>query len=295
MILTVRSGWPYWTTLALAVAAAALLVRIFIFFHDCCHGSFFKSPKAMRVLGTITGILTFTPFAEFRYTHGVHHSTAGDLDRRGVGDVWTMTVAEYRAAPLKTRIAYRLYRNPLVMFFLGPIATFLILNRFPKSTNPKQVTSVLLTDAGVLAIAAAVSLAFGLRTYLMVQLPIILLGGIAGVWLFYVQHQFDPSYWARHEEWGSIEAAMQGSSYYKLPRVLQWVSGNIGLHHVHHLKPRIPNYHLQRCLDAIPELQLPDFLTIRRSLKSIRLNLWDEERGVLIGFGGLRRLARARA
>ncbi len=294
MILTVLNGLPYWTTLMLAVAAAGFLVRAFIFFHDCCHGSFFRSPRANLVLGTVMGILSFTPFAEFRYTHGMHHATAGDLDRRGIGDVWTMTVAEYKAAPWRTRLAYRLFRNPFVMFFLGPVYTFFIVNRVPKKgSGAKQVRSVLITNAGVLLVAAVIGFTFGWHTYFKIQLPVMLIGGAAGIWLFYVQHQFDPSYWARHEEWGSLEAALQGSSYYRLPKVLQWLSGNIGLHHVHHLKPRIPNYHLQKCLDAIPELQLPDFLTIKRSLRSIRLNLWDEERGELIAFGQLRRLRRA--
>jgi omega-6 fatty acid desaturase (delta-12 desaturase) len=295
MILTMQIGLPYWVTLLLAVPAAGLLVRVFIFFHDCCHGSFFRSQAANRIVGTITGILTFTPFAEFRYTHGVHHATAGDLDRRGVGDVWTMTVAEYQAAPAAKRLGYRLYRNPFVMFLLGPIYTFFIYNRLPKKgSGARQIRSIMITNAGILAFAAAIGLTFGWRTYFGIQIPIMFFGGIVGVWLFYVQHQFDPSYWARHEEWGSIDAALQGSSYYRLPAVLQWISGNIGLHHVHHLKPRIPNYNLQRCLDAIPELQLPDFLTIGRSFKSIWLNLWDEEHGALIGFGQLRRLRPAR-
>ncbi len=294
MIATVRRGLPYWVTLALAAVAAAFLVRVFIFFHDCCHGSFFRSSRANTALGTVLGILTFTPYAGFRYTHGVHHSTAGDLDRRGIGDVWTMTVAEYRAAPLRTRLAYRLFRNPFVMFLLGPIGTFFIANRVPKKgVGAKQVRSVMLTNAGVLLFAAAIGFSFGWLTYLEIQVPIMIIGGMGGIWLFYVQHQFDPSYWARHEQWGSIEAALQGSSYYRLPKVLQWVSGNIGLHHVHHLRPRIPNYHLQRCLDAIPELQLPDCLTIGRSLKSVFLNLWDEDKGTLISFGQLRRAVAA--
>jgi omega-6 fatty acid desaturase (delta-12 desaturase) len=292
MILTVRYGLPYWTTLALATVAAAFLVRVFIFFHDCCHGSFFRSSKANAALGTVLGIFTFTAFSEFRYTHGMHHATAGDLDRRGIGDVWTMTVAEYRAAPLRTRLAYRLFRNPFVMFLLGPIGTFFIANRLPKKgSHPKQVRSVLITNAGLLLFAATIGFTLGWATYLKIQLPVMLIGGVGGIWLFYVQHQFDPSYWVRHEQWGSIESALQGSSYYRLPKLLQWLSGNIGLHHVHHLKPRIPNYHLQRCLDAIPELQLPDFLTIRRSLKSVFLNLWDEEKGALVSFGQLRRAA----
>jgi acyl-lipid omega-6 desaturase (Delta-12 desaturase) len=291
MIVTVRLGFPYWVTLLLTVPAAGLLVRTFIFFHDCCHGSFLPSSTANRVFGAIAGIITFTPFAEFRYTHGVHHATAGDLDRRGVGDVWTMTVAEYKAAPRLTRLQYRLFRHPLVMFVLGPVFTFFIVNRVPKKgSGARQVRSVMITNLGITACAVAIGFSFGWDAYLGIQLPILMFGGMAGIWLFYVQHQFDPTYWARHEEWGSVESAMQGSSYYKLPKVLQWMTGNIGLHHVHHLKPRIPNYHLQACLDAIPELQLPDFLSLGRSFGSIGLNLWDEERALLIGFGQLRRL-----
>jgi acyl-lipid omega-6 desaturase (Delta-12 desaturase) len=291
MIVTVRQGLPYWVTLLLAVPSAGLLVRTFIFFHDCCHGSFLPSSTANRIFGTIAGIITFTAFAEFRHSHGVHHASAGDLDRRGVGDVWTMTVGEFEAASPGTRVAYRLFRNPLVMFILGPIYTFFIVNRVPKKgAGARQVRSVIITNLGIAVCAAAIGFAFGWDAYLKIQLPILMLGGMAGIWLFYVQHQFDPSYWARHEEWGSVQAALQGSSYYRLPGVLQWMTGNIGLHHVHHLKPRIPNYHLQACLDAIPELQLPDFLSIGRSFRSIGLNLWDEERGLLIGFAQLRRL-----
>jgi len=288
MIYTVKTGVSYWITLGLAVVAAALMVRIFIFFHDCCHGSFFASPRANTVLGYVSGILTFTPYHSWRRSHALHHATAGNLDRRGVGDVWTMTVEEYRAAPRKTQIAYRLYRNPLVMFGLGPVGSFLISQRFPpKGAGRRERLSVLVTNLALLAIVVLASLTIGFWTYLLIQLPIIVIGGALGIWLFYVQHQYEGVYWAREEAWDFSTAAFEGSSYYKLPRVLQWFTGNIGLHHIHHLRPRIPNYNLQACYDQVPAMQAVRPLGIGKSLKSLRLNLWDEAQGQLVSFRSL--------
>ena len=294
MVLMVRNGYPYGITLALAVIAGGLLVRIFILFHDCCHGSFFASRRANTLLGTVAGILVFTAFDDWRRAHGRHHATFGDLDRRGTGDVWTMTVAEYRAATRGKRITYRLFRNPLVLFGPGPLILFLIINRLPTSgAKRRDRISVLLTNLAVLAVLVLAALTIGLRTYLLIQLPIIIVASSAGMWLFYVQHQFEGVYWARHENWDPMRVALEGSSYYQLPGVLQWFTGNIGLHHVHHVRPRIPNYHLQQCFDAIPALQAVRPLTLRGSLKSLKLNLWDEAQQKLVSFRELKQMPEA--
>jgi omega-6 fatty acid desaturase (delta-12 desaturase) len=283
MYLTMSWKLPYWITFLLALPAGALLVRIFIFFHDCGHGSFVASPIGQKIIGNFLGLFTFSCFSSWRFSHGIHHSTSGNLDRRGVGDVWTMTVDEYAACTPLRRLQYRLFRNPFVMFGLGPFFSFVIIQRLPpRGANRKQVLSVVLVNAVIAGIVVAASLTIGIKAYLLIQMPIMFLGGAAGVWLFYVQHQFDPSYWARTEEWESMDAAMRGASYYKLPRVLQWISGNIGFHHVHHLRPRIPNYNLQAALNATPQLQLPDPLLLWPSLKSVRLKVWDEREKCLL-------------
>jgi omega-6 fatty acid desaturase (delta-12 desaturase) len=289
MVLTVRQGLPFWTTLALAVPAAALLIRIFIFFHDCTHGSFLKSPRWNRNVGYFCGILAFTAFHDWRRSHAGHHITAGDLDRRGMGDITTMTVEEYRAAPTLQRLAYRLYRHPLIMFGIGPAYNFLLRNRYPsKGAKRIDFLSVLFTDLAIAAIMVTAALAIGFSTYLLVQLPVLLIAATPGVWLFYVQHQFEGVYWARHGEWDPWRVAMEGASFYKLPKILQWITGNIGLHHVHHVRPGIPNYHLQQCLDAIPELQAVKPLTLLSSLRSLRLNLYDEQLRRLVSFRSLK-------
>ena len=293
MVWMVQRGVSYWLVLPLTVVAAGLVLRTFIFFHDCGHGSFFASRRANRILGYISGVLTFTPFDSWTRAHAMHHATTADLDRRGIGDVWTMTVAEYLAAPWRTRLVYRVYRNPVVMFVLAPPLMFVVAQRFPHPGAGKpQRDSVLYTNLALLAIVVVASQTIGLGTYLMIQLPIIWVAASVGVWLFYVQHQFEDDYWARHHNWDPIRAALEGSSYYKLPKVLQWFSGNIGLHHIHHLRPRIPNYHLQWCYDSTPELQAVKPLTIARSFKSLFLNLWDEPNQQLIAFGALRRQRR---
>ena len=289
MYLTIRWGSPVWVPLVLSVPAALFMVRSFILFHDCSHGSFLKSKRAMTVIGTFLGILTFTPYATWRCCHGIHHATVGNLDRRGVGDIWTMTVQEYRATTRFGRFKYRLYRNPLVLFVLGPVYLFLIKNRFPdKAAKQDKVRSVLVTNLAILAIALVCAFTIGLRAYLLIQLPILFFAAMGGIWLFYVQHQFDPSYWARSNDWQSFAACMRGSSFYKLPPVLQWFSANIGLHHIHHLAPRIPNYRLQACLNAIPDLHLPDAITLSHSFSAIYLNLWDEVDKKLVSFRSLR-------
>ncbi len=285
MVMTVQRGMSYWITLLLAIPAALLLVRIFIFFHDCTHGSFFEQHWANKLVGYITGILTFTPYDEWKYTHGVHHSAVGNLDKRGVGDVWTATVEEYRAMPPLKRLEYRLYRHPLVMFGLGPAFVFLLANRLPrKGASTAATRSVHITNLAIVAILVLAHFTIGLRTYVLVQLPIILLAALMGVWLFYVQHQFEGVYWARSAEWDGVRASLEGSSYYKLPQWLQWASGNIGLHHIHHLRPRIPNYNLQRCYDEVPEVQQVKPITLKERLKCIKMNIYDEARRELISF-----------
>ncbi len=291
MVYTVQQGYSYWLTLALAVPAGGLLVRIFIFFHDCGHGSFFAQRWANTLVGYITGILTFTPYEDWRHAHGIHHAAAGNLDKRGVGDVLTLTVAEYLALPRLQRLGYTLFRNPFIMFGLGPAFIFLLSSRLPgKRTTAAGRRSVFITNSALLVIIAVSSLTIGLRTYLLVQLPVILIAAGMGVWLFYVQHQFVGVYWARQETWDAVRASLEGSSYYRLPGVLRWFTGNIGLHHIHHLRPRIPNYNLQACYDAIPEVRAVKPLTLRASLASLRLNLWDETAQRLVSFSDLRRM-----
>jgi acyl-lipid omega-6 desaturase (Delta-12 desaturase) len=293
MYLTMQWRLPYVVTVLLAVPAGALLVRIFIFFHDCTHGSFVANKTARDMIGRVLGAMVFTPYADWRHAHGVHHSTSGNLDRRGIGDVWTMTAAEYAASGSLRRLGYRLFRNPVVMFGIGPLYTFVIGHRVPaRGSHRSQIMSVILLDVVLAGIIVAAALTIGIKAYLLIQMPIMVIGGAGGVWLFYVQHQFDPSYWARTEEWGSMEAAMHGASYYKLPKLLQWISGNIGFHHIHHLRPRIPNYNLQWCLNETPQLQLVDPLLLGRSLRSVRLKVWDEKRKLLLTFKELARQLR---
>jgi omega-6 fatty acid desaturase (delta-12 desaturase) len=276
----------------LMLLASLFLVRIFILFHDCAHGSFFASQRANAALGYLAGILTFTPYTYWRHNHLVHHGTYADLDHRGVGDIWTLTVEEYRAASRGVRLAYRFYRHPLVFLGIGPGYTFLITQRFLHHWEGKnERLSAAVTNLAIVAIAGAATLTIGFKTYLWIQLPVMLFAGAVGVWLFYVQHQFDGVYWSRHDRWDPVKAALRGSSFYKLPRVLQWFTGNIGLHHAHHLLPRIPNYRLQACCDASPVLQSVEPLTLRRSLRSLFLNLWDEREQKLVSFKSLRNKA----
>jgi acyl-lipid omega-6 desaturase (Delta-12 desaturase) len=275
----------YLLTLLLAVPAGGFLVRCFIIFHDCGHGAFFKAGWANTLAGYVTGIVTFTPYHQWRHDHAIHHATAGDLDRRGVGDVWTLTVKEYHASPLWRRTAYRIFRNPLVMFGIGPIAGFVIAARFPTQRGGRRErNSVYLTDLALLAILVVAWLTIGLRAYVLVQTPIMLIGGAAGLWLFYVQHQFPGVRWERHPIWDYTMAGMEGSSFYKLPRVLQWFTGNIGFHHIHHLNAHIPNYLLEQCHRENPALQTVTPLTLWGSLRALRLRLWDEERRKLVGY-----------
>jgi acyl-lipid omega-6 desaturase (Delta-12 desaturase) len=279
----------YWLTLGLAVLAAGFLIRIFIIFHDCGHNSFFKSQKLNDFWGIITGLLTFTPYYHWRHDHAVHHATAGNLDRRGVGDVKTITVQEYLALPPLQKFIYRVFRNPFVMFTIGASIVFLVGHRFYRPTDGKrEKRSVIWTNLALAGIIALMSVLIGFKTYVAIQLPIIMMAATAGVWLFYVQHNFEGTYWARSQEWDYAATGLQGSSFYKLPKVLQWFTGNIGFHHIHHLSPRTPNYLLEKCHRENPYFEQVRPLTIGRSLKSLFFRLWDEEHQKMVGFGVLK-------
>lgn len=290
----VKSGLPYPLAFLTILPASFFLVRTFILFHDCCHGSFFRSRRANRIVGYLAGALTFTPFEAWRWSHLRHHATNSQLDHRGLGDEWMMTLEEFRDAKRSKRLAYRLYRFPFIHFIFGSFFLFFVLNRIPpKGSRLKERWSTHITTLIILVAAAAWSLLLGFRTYLLVQIPILWIAAIVGVWLFFVQHQFDPGYWARDAEWNRIDASLRGASYYKLPKILRWLTGNIGLHHIHHLLPNIPNYRLVPALEAIPEVQIPNPLTIRESLASLHLHLWHEEARRFLGFREARRLMSA--
>jgi len=296
MLATIRAGYPYWTTLLIAPIAAGLLVRTFIIFHDCCHGSFVSSRRANRIIGYITGFLTFTPFDEWQWAHLTHHASVNDLDRRGPGDITMMTVDEYLAAPWRERIAYRLFRNPLVMFILGPIYQFYIRLRWTSpGAPPRARRSVIITNIALLVLLVVAHMTIGLATFVAIQLPITIISGAAGIWLFYVQHQYHGAHWVRHDQWDAIETSVHGSSYYRLPIVLRWFTGDIGLHHVHHAAPRVPNYRLQRCYRETLELRVVQPLTLIGSLRSLFIRLWDEKEMRFVGFRGLRAIRRQRA
>jgi acyl-lipid omega-6 desaturase (Delta-12 desaturase) len=279
----------YLLTLALAVPAAGFLVRTYIVFHDCGHGSFMGSRRANTWIGTFCGLLVFTPFHSWRHEHAVHHATAGDLDRRGVGDVMTLTVAEYRAMPWLGRLKYRLFRNPLVMFGLGPLYAMILSPRWPSSTARKRIRrNVIATDIALAGLIAGLCLLIGWRDYLLIQVPTVWLAGATGVWLFYVQHQFEDTYWQTSDSWAYADAALRGSSYLRLPKVLQFFTGNIGLHHVHHLSTRIPNYNLQRAHDENAIFRNVPTLSLWDGLRAVRLKLWDEDRERLVTFSQAR-------
>ena len=285
MIWTIELGCSYLFTLALAFPAAAFLSRIFILFHDCVHGSYFASERANTILGYVCGILVFTPLEDWRFSHFLHHATFANLDARGYGDISLMTVKEYKNASFRRRFGYRLYRNTFILFVLGPVFHFFLNQRVPTwNTGRAEHRSVIITDVGIVAIGFLVSWAVGWKTYLLIQVPVLWLAGGAGIWLFYVQHQFEGVYWARTNQWDPLRAAFEGSSFYKLPTVLRWFTGNIGYHFVHHLQYGIPNYRLKDCYDAIPELHRKSPLTMRKSFSSAGLKLWDEDRQQLVGY-----------
>lgn len=275
----------YLLTLGISFFAAGFLVRTFIIFHDCCHHSFFKNRTANKIIGTITGIITVFPYSQWAHDHSVHHATSSNLDKRGTGDIWMLTVDEYLEAPLWRKIAYRFYRNPLVMFGLGPIFVFLIQNRFNrKGARLKERLNTYLTNVSIVAIVAILCMAIGWQSFVLVQGTIFFISGVAGIWLFYVQHTFEDSYFEEDDEWEYVKAAVEGSSYYKLPKLLQWLTGNIGFHHVHHLSPRVPNYKLEEAHNNTLPLQNVPTITLSTSLKSLKFRLWDEEKKNFISF-----------
>jgi len=277
-------------TVALTILAAGFLVRVFVVFHDCAHGSLLPSRRANTLLGAAMGALVLSPFVRWRHDHAVHHASAGDLDRRGVGDIVTLTVQEYAARPWRGRLGYRMLRNPLVMFGLGPIIAMVIGPRIvARGAKPRMRKSVLATDAAIVVLVGGLCWLIGWRDFLIVWAPAAMLAGSVGIWLFYVQHQFEDTYWQRRGEWNYADAALRGSSHLKLPPVLQFFTGNIGLHHVHHLNARIPNYHLKRAHASTPLFANVPTLTLWDGLRAVRLKLWDERSGRLVTFAQARR------
>jgi acyl-lipid omega-6 desaturase (Delta-12 desaturase) len=276
-----------WLTLLLAVPASGLLTRLFIFQHDCGHGAFFPSRRANNLAGAVLGVVTLVPYAYWRRTHAYHHAHSGNLGHRGMGDVQTKTVREYLAMSPGRRFLYRLYRNPFVLFGVGPFYQFVLKHRLPLDAPlawKKEWASVLWTNLSIAAVATGLCLLVGWQTFLWVQVPIVLISGSVGVWLFYVQHQFDDTYWSEDPDWDFFHAGAHGSSFYDLPPLLHWFTGNIGYHHIHHLMSQIPNYRLQECFRNTPELQRVTRLTLGRSFRCAGLKLWDEERRELVGF-----------
>ncbi|MGG2944625.1 fatty acid desaturase [Bacillus safensis] len=275
----------YLLTLFFAVIAAGFLVRVFIIFHDCCHQSFFKQKPLNHLFGFLTGVLTLFPYLQWQRDHSIHHATSSNLDKRGTGDIWLLTVKEYQEASAWTKFRYRFYRNPFVMFILGPIFVFLLKNRFNvKNARKKERWNTYFTNVSIIALAAATCLLFGWQEFLLVQGPIFLISGSIGVWLFYVQHTFEDSYFEADEHWNYVQAAVEGSSFYKLPKLLQWLTGNIGYHHVHHLSPRVPNYLLEHAHDQSEPLQNVPTITLKTSLESMKFRLWDEETKAFVTF-----------
>lgn len=284
----------YLLTLALAVVAGGFLIRTFIIMHDCGHGSFFKSRKANDIVGFITGVLTLTPYHQWRRDHAIHHATSGHLEERGHGDVSTLTVKEYLALSRWGRFKYRLYRNPVVMLGFGPI--FLMIKHrlhTPDTAGRREIINVHVTNATIVLLFLATSLLIGPLKVVAIYMPAMLFAGAAGVWLFYVQHQFEDTYWAQAKDWDYATAAVQGSSFYRLPKVLDWMTGSIGFHHVHHLSPKIPNYMLRRAHEENPLFSHAKTLTLWESVRTFSLKVWDEESRRLIGWRELRRKRKA--
>lgn len=278
-----------WLTIPIAICASGFVIRIFIIFHDCAHLAFFKNKQVNRIIGTITGIITLFPYEQWKHEHSIHHATSSNLDKRGTGDVWIMTVKEYVAASWWKRFTYRLYRNPVVMFGLGPIFLYLIKNRFNrKGAKRKERLNTYLNNFAIAVLYTILIWAIGWQAFLIIQVPILLIAGSLGIWLFYVQHQFEDSYFESEDEWDFVKAAVDGSSYYKLPAVLQWITGSIGYHHVHHLIPRVPNYNLKAAHDATPELQHVTTITLATSIQSLYFRLYDEDNKTFIRFSELK-------
>lgn len=272
-------------TIGFAILASGFVVRTFILFHDCTHRSFFKSKRANDVLGTMTGIITHFPYKKWKHEHAIHHATSSNLDKRGVGDIWVMTVNEYIEAPFWRKVAYRLYRNPFILFVLGPFYLFFVSNRFNREgANWNERLNTYVTNGAIVGVYAVLISFLGWSAVLLIQGIVMFVSGSAGIWLFYVQHQFEDSYFENEPEWHFVKAAVEGSSYYKLSTVLQWITGNIGYHHVHHLSPRVPNYYLEAAHNSTPPLQEATTITLRSSLKSLRFRLYDPDNKGFVTF-----------
>ena len=276
----------YWWVLLLAIPAGGFAIRTFIIFHDCGHQSFFgaKNKKANDTLGVITGILTLTPYHFWRRSHAKHHATVGKLDQRGKGDVWMMTVDEWNEANKWKKLAYRLYRNPLFLFTVGAWINIIVAQRIPfPGMDSKDIKSILWTDLALLVIAISVSMLIGWKAYLLIQLPVMMIAASVGVWLFYVQHQFPGAYWAKDDDWDYLKACLEGSSYYKLPAILHFFTGNIGFHHLHHLSHLIPNYYLPQCNKEHPEL-IAGSITLGDTIELLKIRLWDVKNNKYVGY-----------
>lgn len=274
-----------WYTALCSIIASGFVVRTFIIFHDCTHGSFFKSKKANDIIGNITGVITSFPYEKWKREHTIHHATSSNLDKRGIGDIDMLTVDEYLEKSKLSRLGYRLYRNPLVMFGLGPLFMVLVLNRFNrKDAKRKERLNTYFTNIVLITICAVLIFVNGLSTFLLVHGLTLFVAGALGIWLFYIQHTYEDSYFEVDSDWDYVKAAVEGSSYYKLPKVLQWVTGNIGFHHVHHLSPRIPNYKLEDAHESVKPLQQATTITIKTSLESLRYKLYDPENYRFVSF-----------
>lgn len=291
MTWSLRVSYPL--TMVLAVVDAALLVRLFIFFHDCAHGSFFRGEFLNHAVGGLLGVLTMTPFRFWKRHHVLHHATAGNLDRRGTGDIGTLTIREYLSLTTPRRFAYRLQRTPIVFLLAGPLWLFMIRHRFPIGMPlswSREWRSVAWNNVGIVAVVAAMVRCVGVGPFLAIQIPVFLLSAIAGLWLFHVQHQFESTYWRREHEWDFTTACVEGSSHLALPQPLRWFTGDIGIHHIHHLCSSIPNYRLARSMEAVADLEAPRRVTLWQSLRCARLALWDEDSRRLVAFAALKRM-----
>lgn len=295
--LVIWAAWELghgWLSLLLALPAAAFLVRLFLIQHDCGHGAFFKHRALNDWTGRVIGVLTLTPYDAWKRAHAIHHGTSGNLDKRGVGDLDTLTVAEYRALPFWGRLRYRLYRNPLVLFGLGPIYMFILRHRLPLGETIRQWRawiSPMATNAAIAAVVVGLMWLVGWKTFLLIQLPITLIAGVIGVWLFFIQHQFEGTFWAEGEAWNVHDAALRGSSYYALPSPLAWLTAHIGIHHVHHLYARIPFYRLPQVLREQTRLADASRVTLWQSFKCAKLALWDDAERRLLSFSEARKIA----
>jgi acyl-lipid omega-6 desaturase (Delta-12 desaturase) len=286
-VMYLSLSWSYWLTLLLAIPTAGLLVRLFIIQHDCGHHSFFRTLSSNDRLGAILSLFTMTPYSVWRRSHSLHHASSGNLDHRGHGDVWILTVNEYRKRSRMARLQYRIYRNPLFLFVIGPTLLFVVRQRFTfgiPAVWRRERRGVHLTNAGIVGLMVAAACTIGLGSFLLIHIPIVILAASIGSWLFYVQHQYEDAYWQGKDKWSFIRSAFEGSSYYQLPRVLHWFTGNIGYHHIHHFESRIPNYNLASCFNAVEECRQAVTLTLWDSLRCVRLKLWDETQQRMVTF-----------